>query len=260
MTIPFIKARLPAQVSGVRHGFFGRQGGVSIGDFSSLNCSPFSGDNRTMIQQNRSLVTKALGAKVLVSNKQVHGNTVRIIESGGDPDEIYEADGLITTASKIALGALGADCAPVLFVDSKARVIGAAHAGWQGALRGVTDAVVQGMCDAGATIGSIAALIGPAIQKQSYEVGEQFREKLLDQSPVDAAHCFHVHAETGNLHFDLPGYIHSRLEAAGVQAIEQMAEDTYALEDRYFSFRRTCHRKEKGYGRQIGAICLEHPA
>lgn len=260
MTIPFVTAGLPDRAAGVCHGFFGRRGGVSQGDFGSLNCSPFSGDSPPMIEQNRSLVVKALGAKTLVSNKQVHGNTVRLITSGADFEEIIEADGLVTAEPNIALGALGADCAPVLFFDAKAGVIAAAHAGWQGAMLGITDTVIHAMCEVGATISSIIAMIGPAIQKESYEVGEEFRQKIVDQSPVEAVNCFHVHPQTGNVHFDLPGYIHLRLRAAGVLAVEQIAEDTYQQEDRYFSFRRSCHRKEKDYGRQIGAICLTRSA
>jgi len=189
----------------------------------------------------------------------VHGNTVRIIESTVDFDEICHADGLVTSACNIAIGALGADCAPVLFADANAGIVGAAHAGWQGALSGVTDAVVNAMCGAGATMGSITAVIGPAIQKQSYEVGEEFREKVLDLSPIDAANCFHIRTENGRVHFDLPGYIYLRLQAAGVLAVEKVDEDTYALEDRYFSYRRSCHKNEKSYGRQIGAICLDQP-
>jgi len=257
MTIPFAIAENLGELTGLRHGFFGRQGGVSRGIFDSLNCSAFSGDDASAIQKNRDLVAAALHARSMITNKQVHGSLVRVIDQDHDLSSVHEADGLVTTGSGIALAALGADCAPVLFADPVARVIGVAHAGWQGALGGVTDSVINTMCDVGAQIGNIVVAIGPAIQKQSYEVGEQFKEKVMDQSPIDADNCFHCHGKTGNVHFDLPGYTAQRLKVAGIRLVTQLADDTYTEAVRYFSYRRSCHRQEDGYGRQVGAICLE---
>ena len=168
----------------------------------------------------------------------------------------FEGDGLVTDLRGVALGALGADCAPVLFADPGAGVIGAAHGGWQGALVGVTDAVIDAMEAIGASRGSMVAAIGPAIQLGSYEVGEAFRSRFLEESPIDSEDCFHDSAETGNVHFDLPGYLVRRLTAAGVGRIDDLGLDTYADESRFFSYRRMCHRGESVYGRQIGAIAL----
>ena len=256
MAIPHITAPQLDQFDRVRHGFFGREGGMSEGIYRGLNCGPFSQDEVGHINENRQRVANTLNARLLVTNKQVHGKRVCRIDRNTDYSVICEADGLITKDTGIAIGALGADCAPVLFADSVSGVVGVAHAGWQGALGGVTDAVIAAMCDAGASLASIVVAIGPAIQKSSYEVGEQFRQKLIAQSPVDAVDCFHHHPQSGKVHFDLPGYIALRLSAAGINNITQLPEDTYGDEERYFSYRRSCHRNELDYGRQVGAICL----
>ena len=256
MKVPFTTAPGLDQLNGICHGFFGRNGGVSQALFESLNCSPFSGDDVDCIQENRDRIRSSLRATRLITNKQVHGSNVRLVDRTTDPSTVCEADGLVTSQPGIALGALGADCAPVLFADSIAGVIGAAHAGWQGALAGITDAVIKEMCASGASEKSIVVAVGPAIQSQSYEVGDRFRENLLKQSPVDAADCFFRHESTAQVHFDLPAYIALRLKAAGLENITVLSVDTYTNPSRYFSYRRACHNNEDNYGRQIGAICL----
>lgn len=243
-------------IRGIRHGFFTRDGGVSEAEYRSLNCSLGSGDQHQHIMVNRRRVADALGGTVLVTNQQVHGNRVRTLTTQSDFDLSEQADGMVTTNKSICLGALGADCAPVLFADGDATVVGVAHAGWQGALAGVTDAVIEAMVGLGAQPGNIYAAIGPAIQLSSYEVGEQFQRRFERESPVDPGGCFAVSEKTGNVHFDLPGYIGLRLQGHGLAGIDQLGHDTYLDEERFFSYRRACHRGEEKYGRQVGAICL----
>ena len=256
MSTPMIKSNVLDGVEGVNHGFTTRNGGVSTGRFSSLNCSPFSGDELQAVEQNRRLICSALGSHALVTNRQMHGREVRRIKSGADLKEVVDADGIVTRETGICIGALGADCAPVLFADPTAMVIGVAHVGWQGAMVGVTDAVVDAMEQMGAQRPEIRCAIGPAIQWESYEVGEQFRVKFLDTDGETAERCFKRHPETGQVHFDMPLYIESRLKIQGLVRIERSTYDTYADETRFFSYRRSCHREEKEYGRQLGAICL----
>ncbi|MBX2869036.1 MAG: peptidoglycan editing factor PgeF [Acidiferrobacterales bacterium] len=259
MKVPHITAPCLARLEGISHGFFGRQGGVSESLFDSLNCSPFSGDDLDHINENRKRICSTLDAATLITNKQVHGADVRLINQTTCSSEVYEADGLVTREPGLALGALGADCAPVLFADPVSGVVGAAHAGWQGAVAGITDSVVRKMCEVGAKTNSITATIGPAIQKQSYEVGDQFRQNLLARSPIEATDCFHRNEYTANIHFDLPGYIVLRLKAAGLGRIFFLSDDTYSDDSRYFSYRRACHNQEANYGRQVGAICIKRP-
>ncbi len=241
-------------LAGVRHGFFGRQGGVSGGLYESLNCSFTANDVPESVRENRERVASALGGDVLVTNRQVHGRSVRVVGESTNPEAVAEADGLVTRTPGICIGALGADCAPVLFAAPG--IVGVAHAGWQGALAGVTDAVIETMGGLGADRNSIVAAIGPAIQLASYEVGEAFRDRLLADSPVDAEDCFQRHPQSGNVHFNLPGYIELRLRRASISMVSRSEADTYADESKYFSYRRTCHRGELDYGRQVGAICL----
>ena len=253
----------------VRHGFYGRRGGVSTGVFDSLNCGPFSGDRRAAVAANRRRVADDLGVAHIFTNKQVHGNRVRIIEANADPDpgEVFEGDGLVTFDAGVGLGVLAADCAPVLFADLQARVIGAAHGGWKGALLGVTDAVIEKMTQLGARPERMVCAIGPAIQARSYRVGAEFVERLQKDSPFECADCFRrsevkggdqTDAGDGVYSFDLPRYLSTRIARAGVAAtaINALPDDTFADESRFFSYRRSCHRGEAEYGRQIGVIAL----
>lgn len=252
----YVRSTVLGDVSIVRHGFFGRGGGVSTSEYASLNCSPGSGDDPDAIHENRHRVAAALGGRCLVTNQQVHGNRVRIVDDGSDLTRSIEADGLVTRMPGVCLGALGADCAPVIFADPVAGVIGVAHAGWQGALCGVTDSVIDALIRLGATEANIVAAIGPAIQCPSYEVGEAFRTRFEDESPVDGNSLFSRSATTGNVHFDLPGYIRLRLKARQLAVVDQLHQDTYTDEPGFFSYRRACHRGEERYGRQVGAVCL----
>lgn len=256
MSLPLVRSQLLGGIDGIQHGFTTRIGGVSTGLFSSLNCSPFSGDDKRAIGKNRRLISSELGAHALVTNRQMHGTRVRVIDPDSGLNQGIEADAIVTREKRLCIAALGADCAPVLFADPQHKIIGVAHVGWRGALDGVVDAVVSKMEQLGANRTTIHCCIGPAIQRNSYEVGEDFRSNFLAVSTQRLDSCFNVNVDTGNVHFDLPKYIQKRLEDQGLELIDRREEDTYSDEERFFSYRRACHQGESLYGRQVGAICL----
>jgi hypothetical protein len=241
---------------GVAHGFFTRQGGVSSGIFASLNCGPGSGDERDSVLENRKRVTKALGAASIVSLYQIHSpKAVSVTEEwmiGQGP----QADAMATNVAGIALAILTADCVPVLLADAQAGVIGAAHAGWKGALGGVIESVLTEMEKLGADRKRIAAAVGPCIGQTNYEVGGEF---LASFTSADSANGrFFVLSDRAGYHrFDLEGYVVQSLCDAGVENTSALHACTYAREDEFFSYRRTTHRGEKDYGRQISAIVLK---
>lgn len=238
----------------VSHGFFNRLGGVSEGDFDSLNCSYSSGDSEENVSENRRRVSDSLSAKKLISLRQVHSATVFVVDQSWDGFQTEEGDGMVTTDPGIAIGVLGADCALVLFADVESGVIGAAHGGWKGAVLGVTDNVIGTMCELGATVETIRAVIGPAIQQPSYEVGLVFMEQFQAQSIIDCEEYFLL--QNDSAYFDLPGYLAKKIQFAGVGDVEILNYDTYSLKDQFFSYRRMCHLNEDDYGRQIGAISI----
>jgi YfiH family protein len=243
-------------LSGVGHGFFGREGGVSQGFYASLNCGSGSRDDPQAVRENRRLVAGALGARSLVSLAQIHSSAVYKVDWQWDAAANPPGDGLVTATPGIALGILTADCAPVLLADPEARVIGAAHAGWKGALGGVLEAVLGAMEQLGASRGRIAAAVGPCISQANYEVGAEFRARFLKAGAPANARFFAASPKAGHYRFDLEGYVASRLAAAGVAQIEPLSTCTYPVESGYFSFRRSTHRGEPDYGRQISAILL----
>jgi len=241
----------------IAHGFFGRKGGVSQGIFASLNCGPGSGDARADVIENRRRVADALDADArLLTVYQIHGPNVVTVTAPWNIGEGPQADAVVTSVPGIALGILTADCAPVLFADAEAKIVGAAHAGWKGALGGVTDATVAAMEALGAKRHRIAAGIGPCISQTKYEVGPEFRNRFADADsrnirffvPGDRAHHFR---------FDLEGCVAERLKAAGIASVEQLSTCTYADESDFFSYRRATHRGESDYGRQVSAIALK---
>lgn len=244
-----------ASLNGIRHGFFTRRGGVSRGIYASLNCGPGSRDEAAAVQENRRRVAAALDAKHgLVSLYQVHGCDVVVVGDDYDLTQRPKADGMVTTRRGIALGILTADCAPVLFADEGAGVIGACHAGWRGALAGITDATIEAMERLGAKRNRIRAAIGPLIRQSSYEVSAPFRDQFLEAS-ADSAKFFALGHRDGHWQFDLPGYLMQRLKAAGVTA-EDLELDTCSDANRFFSYRRMTLSGETDYGRQISAIAL----
>jgi hypothetical protein len=242
---------------GIRHGFFTRQGGVSGGFFESLNCGFGSGDAAETVARNRAIATEGLGlsADRLVTCHQVHSTTVVTVEKPWRRDAAPRADGLVTRGSGIALGILTADCAPILFADAVARVIGAAHGGWRGALGGIVEATLDRMEALGAERARIRAGVGPCIAQTSYEVGPDFPQPFLADDPASAAY-FAPAVRTGRFMFDLPGYIERRLARAGVAVVERAAHDTVAEHTHFFSYRRACLRGEPVYGRTLSAIAL----
>jgi polyphenol oxidase len=247
------------QMSGVSHGFFTRGGGHSTGIFASLNCGLGSGDDPEIVAMNRAVVERALGveSKQLVSAFQVHSADVIVVDRPWAADARPKVDGLVTKVKGLALGVLTADCGPVLFADAQAGVIGACHAGWKGALTGVTDSTVAAMEKLGASRERIVAVLGPTISKTAYEVGPEFPAPFLTQ---DAGHSqfFTPSTKAGHLMFDLPRYILMRLKNAGLKQTHDLALCTYADESRFYSYRRATHRGEKDYGRLISAIALKH--
>ncbi len=240
--------------AGVSHGFFTRQGGVSEGIYGSLNCGFGSADDHDRVAENRARVTKALPpAEALVTMYQVHSPDVARVEDPWTPEAAPKADAMVTDRSGVALGVLTADCAPVLLADPEARVIGAAHAGWRGAVGGVVGAVVAAMTELGAAPARIHAAVGPTIGPASYEVGDDVRASFLAADPGNAVH-FKVSGDRWLL--DLPGYVRRQLEAAGVGGPMVLSRDTLSDEAAFFSYRRTCKRGETDYGRQVSAIVL----
>ena len=237
------------------HGFLGRTGGVSSGVAASLNVGLGSGDAEEAVRENRRRAAAAISPGFrLVGVYQTHSATCVTVTDPWDDDHRPEADALVTDRPGLLLGIVTADCAPVLFADRAAGVVGAAHAGWKGALGGVTDATIAAMVALGARPGRIAAAIGPSIAQESYEVDEGFRERFVEAEAGNAD--WFEPGRPGHWQFDLPGYLARRLLHAGIGAVERLGLDTYSQEARDFSFRRATHRGEAGYGRQISAISL----
>jgi len=239
----------------VPHGFFGRRGGVSTGAVAGLNCGLGSGDNPQAVETNRRLAADAIipGAP-LASVYQIHSPTAVIVTEAASYAERPQADALATDRPGLLLGVVTADCAPVLLADAEAGVVAAAHAGWRGATAGVTDQAIAAMMSLGASVERISAAIGPCIAKANYEVDHAFAERILAEDANNER--FLGEGPAGNPHFDLEAYVVARLAAAGVRKIEAVGLDTYALEDRYYSYRRATHRIEPAYGRQLSLIGL----
>lgn len=245
-------------IAGVRHAFFTREGGVSDGIYASLNCGAGSSDapDRVVENKRRAAAHLELDEDRLVTLYQVHSPDVVTLT---DPAPVLadrpEADAMVTRTPGIALGILTADCAPVLFADADAGVIGAAHAGWRGALGGVVENTVTAMEDLGATRRGIHATVGPCIAQVSYQVGADFPDPFIEDDPGAVA-LFRPAGETGKHLFDLQGFVLRCLEKAGIETRGTLDMDTYADEARFFSYRRTCHRGEDDYGRGLSAISL----
>jgi YfiH family protein len=237
------------------HGFLGRRGGISVGDMAGLNVGYGSSDDREAIAGNRRLAVAALLADAeLATVHQIHSAEVVLADRAWPQGERPRADAMVTDTPNLLLGILTADCAPVLFADHHAVVVGAAHAGWRGALAGVTDATIEAMEELGARRENIHAAVGPCIAQPSYEVDEGFRSRFLQDDEGNAR--FFVPGPAGKPHFDLEAYVVHRLIAAGVGEVEALNLDTYADPDRFFSFRRSTHRGEADYGRQLSAIAI----
>ncbi len=243
---------------GMRHGFFTRDGGVSFGIYASLNCGIGSSDSRDLVAENRARVAQALGlaAENLATPYQVHGAVVAVVDAPWQAGAGPKADAVVTARRGIAVGVGTADCGPILFADPAAGVVGAAHAGWRGALGGVLDATVAAMETLGAARKNIAAVLGPTISQANYEVGPEFAPAFVAAEPANAG-FFRPATRPGHQLFDLPAYIVARLQRLGVGSATALGLCTYADETRFFSFRRAIHRGEPDYGRLLSAIALE---
>jgi hypothetical protein len=243
------------RTNGIRHGFFTRHGGVSGDIYASLNCGYGSDDDPANVTANRghAMARLELAAEALATTYQVHGTTVQVVEDAGSPDNREKADAMVSRTPGIALGILTADCAPVLFADPSARVIGAAHAGWRGAFTGVLEETVAAMERLGAHAGDITAGVGPCIAQASYEVGSEFRERFVS---AEAGNNAFFDPSNGRDRFDLEAYVLHRLRRLGLAAVEASRADTCADQDRFFSYRRSCIRGEPDFGRGLSAITL----
>ena len=252
-----LESSLLSAVPGLRHAFFSREGGVSEGIYSALNGGIGSHDDPAHVAENRRRMAETLHVPPahFLTVFQIHSPDVAVASQPWDTAARPKADAIVTRTEGLAIGVTAADCGPILFVDPKARVIGAAHAGWKGALTGVIESTVMAMEKLGAERANIVAAIGPLIRQPSYEVGGEFVERFLE-TDADNALYFHPSAREGHAMFDLAAFIRRRLEHAGVLMVDDTGIDTYS-DERFFSYRRSVHRKEADYGRHVHAIVLE---
>ena len=252
MTVEVIRA---SALVPLPHGFLGRRGGVSTGEVAGLNVGYGSKDDRAAIAENRRRAIDALlpGSELATVHQLHSADVVHVTEPWAEKARPH-ADAMVADRPRILLGILTADCAPVLFADGDAGVVGAAHAGWRGALAGITDGTVAAMERLGARRDRISAMVGPCIARPSYEVDEGFRIRFVEADGANAR--FFTTGVSGKPHFDLPGYVVHRLLSIGIEQVEAVHLDTYADPDRFYSFRRSIHRGKADYGRQLSAIAL----
>lgn len=245
-----------AQIPSIRHGFFTRNGGVSEGIYASLNVGRGSSDVAQNVQENRRRVAEAMGADTLNSLYQIHSDTVLTIDQPLPDHNIPQADALVTKTPGLLIGALAADCAPILFADAEAGVVGAAHAGWPGAFANIMERTLEAMEALGAVRSNILAVVGPCIHQPSYEVGAEFYERFLAQSGQNSRFFIQSRQKDDHFQFDLPGYVSGRMRQSGVGKVNILAKDTCFEENTFFSNRRRNLRGEADYGRQVSAIML----
>lgn len=253
-----ITSKLLDGLAGITHGFFGREGGVSKGLYESLNIGLGSRDDLPNVRENRARIAAELGLTPdrLLTPYQIHGADVVVAETPWAPGPYApRADGVVSKVAGLGAGVSTADCTPILFADARARVVGAAHAGWRGALGGILEATIDRLIELGATRTGLVAAVGPTISQANYEIGEDFRATFIAADADNKQ--FFVPGEKGRPHFDLPGYVTHRLRRAGIGEIDSFAICTYAQEHAFFSFRRATHRDERDYGRQVSAIALK---
>jgi purine-nucleoside/S-methyl-5'-thioadenosine phosphorylase / adenosine deaminase len=250
-----LTADVLTSAAAVQHAFFTRDGGVSEGHYSSLNCGLGSGDDPERVRENRRRAAQRLGVETVISAYQVHSAHATVVEAPWPADARPQLDGLVTRARGLALGILTADCAPVLFADAAAGVIGAAHAGWRGAKAGILESTVAAMQGLGARVETIAAAVGPCIRQESYEVGADLRAIFVEDEPATAT-LFGPSHRDGHFRFDLAGYVVGRLHAIGIRMLTLIPCDTFADETRFFSYRRVTLAGGGDYGRLLSAIVL----
>jgi polyphenol oxidase len=252
-----LRSSLLAAVPGLRHAFFTRDGGVSEGIYGGLNGGIGSDDDPAKVFENRRRMAEQMGVlpEQFLSVHQLHSPNTVVATGPWEGPARPKADAIVTRSEGLAIGVTAADCGPVLLVDPNARVVGAAHAGWKGALGGILESTVEAMEKLGAERNNVVAAIGPLIRQQSYEVGGEFAERFIEAA-ADNAMFFLPAAREGHSMFDLAGFIRMRLEYAGVLMIDDLGVDTYS-DERFYSYRRSVHRQEPDYGRHVHAIVLE---
>jgi polyphenol oxidase len=252
-----LNSPLLSAIPGLRHAFFTRDGGVSDGIYASLNAGIGSNDDPAHVAENRRRMAERMGVTPahFLTVHQTHSPDVAVAAAPWDTASRPRADAIVTRTEGLAIGVTAADCGPILFVDPSARVIGAAHAGWKGALTGVLESTVEAMEQLGAERSGIVAAIGPLIRQHSYEVGGEFVERFIEADAENAL-FFVPSPREGHAMFDLAGFIRMRLENAGVLMIDDIGVDTYS-DERFYSYRRSVHRGEPDYGRHVHAIVLE---
>jgi polyphenol oxidase len=257
MTEP-LHARSLAKLEGIRHAFFTRAGGVSGGVYASLNAGVGSNDDPGHVAENRARMAAALGVapERFLTCYQIHSPDVVVATAPWNGGARPRADAIVTAVPELAIGVSTADCGPVLLADAQAGVIGAAHAGWRGALGGVTDATIAAMETLGATRENIVAALGPMIRQNNYETGADLRDRFLAADPANSR-FFRAAGREAHFMFDLASYVTARLATAGIGAIEDVGACTYADAAKFFSYRRMTHRGEADYGRHVNAIVLE---
>lgn len=247
---------LLSAIPGLRHAFFSREGGVSGGIYAGLNGGLGSGDDPASVAENRRRMAEQMGVgpEHFLSVWQIHSPDAVIVTRPWQGTARPKADAMVTRTEGLAIGVTTADCGPILFVDPNARVIGAAHAGWKGALTGIVESTVDAMEKLGAERSGIVAAIGPLIRQHSYEVGGEFVERFMEHDAENAL-FFVPSSREGHAMFDLAGFIRTRLENAGVLMIDDTGIDTYS-DERFYSYRRSVHRREPDYGRHVHSIAL----
>ena len=256
-TKPMLEAASLASLPGIRHGFFTRAGGVSEGLYASLNGGIGSRDEPARVAENRARMAQAIGvdADHFVTAYQIHSPNVVLAEAPWTRAEAPRADAVVTRVRGLGIGITTADCGPVLLADQQAGIVGAAHAGWKGALAGVTDSAIAAMEQLGAARARIVAALGPMIRQSNYEVGEDLLIRFVE-ADADSKRFFAPAERPGHAMFDLAGFIRARLERAGIGHVEDLGHCTYGDAQRFYSFRRTTHRAEADYGRHVNAIAL----
>jgi len=252
-----LQSPLLLAIPGLRHAFFSREGGVSDGIYASLNGGLGSNDDPAAVAENRRRMAEQMGVPPshFLGVHQIHSPDAAVATKPWQGASRPRADAIVTRTEGLAIGITAADCGPLLLVDPGARVIGAAHAGWKGALAGIVESTIEAMEKLGAERASIVAAIGPLIRQPSYEVGNEFVERFMEEDAENTL-FFLPAAREGHAMFDLAGFIRARLENAGVLVIDDTGVDTYS-DERFFSYRRSVHRKEPDYGRHVHAIVLE---
>jgi YfiH family protein len=252
-----LQSPLLSAIPGLRHAFFSREGGVSDGIYASLNGGLGSNDDPAAVAENRRRMAEQMGVPPshFLGVHQIHSPDAAVATGPWQGASRPRADAIVTRTEGLAIGITAADCGPLLLVDPDARVIGAAHAGWKGALTGIVESTIEAMEKLGAERAGIVAAIGPLIRQPSYEVGNEFVERFMEEDAENTL-FFLPAAREGHAMFDLAGFIRKRLENAGVLVIDDIGIDTYS-DERFFSYRRSVHRREPDYGRHVHAIVLE---